>query len=75
MTREEAIKWLKEHHSIYLGTKDDEAHRMAIEALERENVLDKIRFEIEHMACRQYEYKLMLDREDVLKVFSKYRGE
>lgn len=36
MTREEAIKWLIEHHSVDLNTQDDEAHRMAIEALERE---------------------------------------
>lgn len=42
---------------------------------EQEPILDKIRTEIEHMACKQYEYKLMLDREDVLKVFDKYRGE
>ena len=27
MTREDAIKWLVEHHSIDLNTKDDEAHR------------------------------------------------
>lgn len=43
MTREEAIKWLKDHHSIDLNTQDDEAHRMAIEALEGKdtNVLTK----------------------------------
>ena len=41
MTREEAVKWLKEHHSIDLNTQDDEAHRMAIKALEQEIELFK----------------------------------
>ncbi len=36
MTREEAIKWLKEHHSIDLNTQDDEALKMAIKSLEAE---------------------------------------
>ena len=75
MTREETLKWIKEHRSTNMECNHDEAMRMSIKALERENVLDKIRDEIEHMACRQYEYKLMLDREDVLKVFDKYREE
>lgn len=75
MTREETVKWIKEHRSTSMECKHDEAMRMSIKAIERENVLDKIRDEIEHMACRQYEYKLMLDREDVLKVFDKYREE
>lgn len=47
MTREEAIKWLKEHHSIDLNTQDDKAHKMAIKALEQESILDKISAEIE----------------------------
>lgn len=38
-------------------------------------VLDKIRAEIEHMACKQYEHKLTLDREEVLQIIDKYRGE
>ena len=54
-------------------SKQGQAFKTALKSLDYENVLDKIRSEIEHMACRQYEYKLMLDREEVLKVFSKYR--
>lgn len=42
MTREEAIKWLKDHHSIDLNTQDDEAHRMAIKALEQEPCEDVV---------------------------------
>lgn len=42
MTREEAIKWLKDHHSIDLNTQDDEAHRMAIEALGQEPCEDAV---------------------------------
>ena len=28
--------------------------------------------DIEHLACRMYEHKLMLDREEVLELFDKY---
>lgn len=58
MTREEAIKWLKDHHSIDLNTQDDEAHRMAIKALEqkpcedavsRTEVLKLVRFNAFHV--------------------------
>ena len=42
MTREEAIEWLKDHHSIDMNTKDDKAHRMAIKALEQEPCEDAI---------------------------------
>lgn len=42
MTKEEAIKWLKDHHSIDLNTQDDEAHRMSIEALEKLQKIEQI---------------------------------
>lgn len=81
MTREEAIRrvefcrnFLADNYSD-MGESNFMALNMAIKALEQENILEKIRSEIEHMACIQYEYKLRLDREDVLKVFDKYRGE
>ena len=42
MTREEAIKWIKEHHRTDLdGCQDSTAMRMAIEALERQRVAHK----------------------------------
>lgn len=37
MTKEEAIKWIKEHHCTDLdGCKDSTAMKMAVEALQRE---------------------------------------
>ena len=33
---------------------------------------DDIKTEIEHLACRQYEHKLMLDRDEVLELFDKH---
>ena len=65
MTREEAIAWLKDHHSIDLNTQDDEAHRMAIKALEQQPILDKIRAEILDEA--EYAYAdFNLYKEDIL---------
>lgn len=79
MTREEAIKICKNIDASaeirFKHPEVEEAFNMAIQALEQEPVIDKIKAEIEHMACRQYEYKLMLDREDVLKVLDKYKEE
>lgn len=41
----------------------------AINAL---SAIEGIKAEIEHLTCRQYEYKLMLDREEVLEIIDKH---
>ena len=40
-----------------------------------EKAIDDIKAEIEHMACRQYEHRLTLDREEVLEVINKHMKE
>ena len=37
--------------------------------------LDDVKAEIEHMACRQYEHRLMLDRQETLEIIDKYIGK
>lgn len=46
MTREEAAKWIREHHSIDMNVQHDEAMRTALKALEQGSILDRIRDEI-----------------------------
>lgn len=82
MTREEAIKWLKEHHSIDLNTQDDKAHKMAIKALEQESILDKIRAEFIARYPKNYMGELELggrscefSLNQILQIIDKYRAE
>ena len=86
MTREEAIKWIKEHaidHIDAFTTKSElkdaeEAQLMAIEALEQEPILDKIRAEIESLSNANPSYWYsgdMVDRDDVLDIIDKYKAE
>lgn len=81
MTIEEAIKWLKDHHSIDLNTQDDEAHRMAIQALEKESILDKIRAEmfeemLSHSGTGEEVIQAYVDGlKKGLDILDKYKGE
>ena len=76
MTREEAIENLEFLESCsYVDSfekTEKEALKMAIEALK---TINDIKAEIEHMACRQYEHRLTLDREEVLEVINKHMKE
>ena len=62
MTREEAIKWLKDHHSIDLNTQDDEAHRMAIEALEQEPFKPMVEIDLYSVIKQKYIEREVLDK-------------
>ena len=78
MTREEAIAWLKDHHSIDLNTQDDEAHRMAIKALEQQPILDKIRAEIAEIQLIGYakvDGKREIASRAVMQIIDKYKKE
>ena len=73
MTREEAIKWLEYHKQGEMG-KAVEALNMAIEALEQESILDKIRAEIEQFAdthCSGDDINIY----DVFQILDKYNAE
>lgn len=41
----------------------------------RKALIDDVKTEIEHMACRQYEHRLMLDRQETLEIIDKYIGK
>lgn len=78
MTREEAIKWLKDHHSIDLNTQDDEAHRMAIEALEQKPCEDAVSvasvFEIMgSLLSIPYDFDRSITEKDVSESMDKIR--
>lgn len=36
--------------------------------------LDSVKFHIEHMACKQYEHRLTLDRQEVIDVLDNFIG-
>lgn len=78
MTREEAINLIDINRCNLKATneegfsKDIEALDKAILALEQENVLDKIRAEIEFEVDHRTN---MLCAEDVFNIIDKYRGE
>lgn len=38
------------------------------DAIRKGTPLDDIKAEIEHMACRQYEHRLTLDRQEVIEI-------
>ena len=78
MTKEEAIDFGKMWIEVFEADKDSHTYEffeMAIEALERENVLDKIRAEI--LSIGKYEeYRELLpsfELEQVIKIIDKYR--
>jgi hypothetical protein len=82
MTREEAVKTLKGEAWICCAEKWNEALDMAIKALERDTVLDKIRAEIEQAVWEDVVVSLdgtdevripRLDPNDVFKIINKYR--
>ena len=76
MTREEAKEWLIPPTTLSNGNQDDPvnkhwiAYRMAIEALEQESVLDKIRAEIDNALSDG-----MIHKKTVLGIIDKYKAE
>ena len=80
MTREEAIRRLEDLQRLYLGnekfTVDIEAIGIAIKALEQEDVLDKIRAEIEQITDTVgVSYNQYVSKIDVLQIIDKYKAE
>ena len=82
MTREEAIARIKNHkiahkmnepRAIYIS----EALDMAIEALEQEDILDKIKAEIDNINLNEvalkYENKFYGFQREVIKIIDKYK--
>ena len=79
MTNTEAIEILENEKNNHINegkgcfyVTRTEAVDMAINAL---TAIEDIKAEIEHLTCRQYEYKLMLDREEVFEIIDKYTGK
>ena len=78
MTREEAIIILKDCELNPCVRKDKEAANMAIKALEQEDILDKIRAEIEALPNADPSYPHtcdVVDREDVFDIIDEYKAE
>lgn len=90
MTREEAIfcekSYIGETNCVdckYYGTDtclSRESHRMAIQALEQEPIIDKIRAEIEQLRLHKAEFltndnRVCIDSQEVLNVIDKYKAE
>ena len=84
MSREEAIDlldnligFIEDNH----GSDYDKAFKIAIKALEQENVLDKIRAEIEDVAFDsqeidgEHESFMIVYLDDVLQIIDKYKAE
>lgn len=70
MTRERII------HGLYRG--DSKAIKEAIKALEQEPVLDKVRAEIEKLQTYKMfigEKTVYVERDDVLAIIDKHKGE
>jgi hypothetical protein len=75
MTREEAIQALKKEKRTALH-ENKVAFNMAIEALEQEPVLDKIRAEIEGLQTYcLYSYTDLIERHEVFEIIDKYKAE
>ena len=72
MTREEASFYLANMDRKYMEEGMSEALDMAIEALEQEPILDKIRAEIEFEVDHRNN---MLCAEDVFAILDKYKEE
>ena len=80
MTREEAIRRLEDLQRLYLGnerfTADVEAIGIVIKALEQEDVLDKIKAEIEQITDTMgVSYNQYVSKIDVLQIIDKYKAE
>lgn len=83
MTRDEAIARIKIHKSVHKMNEPraihiSEALDMAIQALEQQSVLDKIRAEI--MKLQTYkmfegEDTVYVERDDALAIIDKYKAE
>ena len=48
---------------------------LGVPSVQPMSVIEEIKTEIEHLACRQYEHKLTLDREEVLEIIDKHLGK
>ena len=78
MTREEAIRMLKSKMDGHTDTSYEwaETVRMAIQALEQEPILDKIRAEISNLDDADYDYEGYFKAvTDAVEIIDKYRGE
>ena len=79
MTNEEAIKILSNHEMIdIMWDKADEALNMAIDALEQQPILDKIRAEIERERSFQRamdEYDIATGLRKALEIIDNYKAE
>ena len=78
MTREEAIEILSRPKSMKgVPAEILTAHDMAIKTLEQENILDKIRAEIDEQADRVYPYDISCSEglEMALGIIDKYKAE
>ena len=78
MTREEAIKKIKKVIEESVIFEDElEAFDMAIKALEQENILDKIRAEIDEQYDRVHPYDISCAEglEMALGIIDKYKAE
>jgi hypothetical protein len=84
MTREEAIKICKKIDASaeirFKHPEVEEAFNMAIEALEQEPILDKIRSEIEELSSyvarfNGGDFAIHIDKEKVLEIIDKCKAE
>lgn len=64
--------WAK-HHGEEPQGKVYEEHKLILELLEQESVIDKIYDEVSHLVFRPYEGRDTLDRKDVLQIIEKYK--
>ena len=61
------FEWFKNGEII------DEYDKSALKQVFKNGIpLDDVKFHIEHLACKQYDHKLMLDREEVLEIIDKH---
>jgi hypothetical protein len=78
MTRAEALEQLRLGPGINedVSTEYNDAVNMAIEALEQEPILDKIRAEIEGLQTYCiYSYTDLIERHEVFEIIDKYKAE
>ena len=61
---EEDFKWIQTHRSVT----DYQITQMLYKRVMNGIPLDDVKFQIEHMACRQYEHRLTLDRQEVIEI-------
>ena len=58
----------EDYKTIIQRPKQCVVHWDVVDALRNGTPLDDVKAEIEHMACRQYEHRLMLDRQETLEI-------